>query len=212
MFNIYDKEPTSAISLNLAIKKIKEIYANNKSEKKYFIIASKEVELQPENIDNLVEYIDSDKDVLVVGYKLKDNILTDKEYKTFSNDGGIAYQVPWNTCAIWDYKLFDKYIGEFDEICSNNQLGKLILVINGDVKYTGYKGMEDGLAISKALDKNSNLKYKLLKDELFWNIDGDDERKIDQKVKLARKNIVLSTFINIKGYSIEKLRSAAIEE
>lgn len=208
LFNIYDKNPTSAESLNSAIQKLKEIYLNNKPEKNYFIVASKEVELQPKNIDVLIKNIDSNKNILVVGYKLKDNILSDKEYNTFSNQNGIAYQVPWNTCAIWNYNLFIKYIEKFDEICSDNQRGGLLVKVNGCIVETEYEGMEDGLAILKALNKNKDLKFILLEDELFWNIRGDELRILKHKLKMARKNIVLSTFMNIKGYSIDKLREA----
>ena len=70
--------------------------------------------------------------------------------------------------------------------------------------------MEDGLAIAELVTKNNLLKYKLIKKELFWNIEGDEKRITDHKVKMARKNIVLSKFMNIKGYSIDKLIRAAI--
>ncbi len=208
LFNIYDKHPTIAKSLNLAIAKLEKIYSNNESEKNYFIIASKEVELQPENINALIENINSNENILVVGYEPKDNILSDKEYNTFSNQDGIAYQIPWNTCAIWNYNLFIKYIEKFDEICSDNQLGGLLVKIDNCIEETEYEGMEDGLAILKALNKNKKLKFILLKDELFWNIQGDGSRILKHKLKMARKNIVLSTFMNIKGYSIDKLREA----
>lgn len=71
---------------------------------------------------------------------------------------------------------------------------------------TGYKGMEDGLAIAKLVTNNPGLKYKLIPKEIYWNIMGDKKKAEEHKIKMARKNIVLSTFINIKGYSINKLK------
>lgn len=210
LINVYDEKPNKAKALNKAIQKIKE--ENNGQNEKYFIIASKEVELQNDNIDCLRKIISSDEKILVAGYRLKDNILTNEEYNLFSNydgvnDYGIAYMIPWNTCAIWNYDLFKEYVVEFDDICSNNQLGKLIINMDGCREETEYEGMEDGLAVLKALNKKSGLKSILLKKELFWNIPTDKEERVkNQKLKMARKNIVLSTFANIRGYSIDKLK------
>lgn len=126
-----------------------------------------------------------------------------------------TFKVPWNTCALWNQK-FVYGIGtkrlRFDRICekNRNQLGKLMVKVNDKLCPTNYEGMEDGLAIAELVTKNSGLKYRLIKKALFWNIEGGEKRVIKQKKKMARKNIVLSTFIQIKGYSIDKLVKAAI--
>ncbi len=99
----------------------------------------------------------------------------------------------------------------FDEICENNQLGNLYVQIYDALVETKFKGMEDGLAIARLVYNNKDLKYKLIDKELLWNIDKDYKRIFKHKVKLARKNIVLSTLINIKGYSIDKLMEAKIK-
>jgi hypothetical protein len=75
---------------------------------------------------------------------------------------------------------------------------------------TPYQGMEDGLAIARLVNNNSNLKYELYKKHLQWNIEGNKDRIIEQKKKMARKNIVLSTFMQMKGYSVDKLIDAGI--
>ena len=206
LFDIFDTNPTSAISLNKAIQEIKKIYSGNRSERKHFLIVSKEVELTAENIDTLIEKISPDNTTLVVGFDLQDNVLTNEEYEIFCNGNGIAYQVPWNTCAIWNYDLFIKYVGEFDNICYNNQFDKLKVKIKDKIEETEYEGMEDGLAILKAVNENDNLKFFRLEDKLPWNISNNSIKR--HKQKMARKNIVLSMFANIKGYSIDKLKIA----
>jgi len=66
--------------------------------------------------------------------------------------------------------------------------------------------MEDGLAIAGLIIGNNELKFKLIEQELGWNI--RKEKIKEHKKKLARKNIVLAIFMNIKGYSIDALQKA----
>ena len=149
---------------------------------------------------------------------MKGDLLSETEYRQFANGNnsdnyGIAYQVPWNTCALWNEKYIygsgkKKLI--FDEICEEkkNNLGPLYVKVGGLLSQTEFKGMEDGLAITALVSNNKNLKFKLIDKILKWDI--DKKREILHKTKMARKNIVLSTFINIKGYSVDKLMKAKI--
>lgn len=211
-----EKDPTRATSFNLVIDKLNNELKKNENEY-HLLTFSKEVELHEENIKRMINEIE-EKKIIVVGYRLMDNILSKKEYKQFANGNdknnfGIAYQVPWNTCALWN-KEFVYGSGKkkliFDEICENNQLGHLYVKVNGVLVKTEFEGMEDGLAIAKIITNNpdKDLKYKLIenkKNKKDWIIRGNEERLIKHKIKMARKNIVLSIFMNIKGYSIDKL-------
>ncbi len=214
--------PTGPTAFNSVIYELNKEKKEDKSNFFHLLTYSKEVKLQYAEIDNMIKALENDKDkLIVVGYKLRDNVLSDRELRLYSNgscqnnDEGIAYKVPWNTCALWN-KKFVYGVGtkklRFDEICekNKNQLGELKIKVNNDLLLTDYEGMEDGLAIAELVTNNNGLKYKLIENELSWFIEGDGEDVIKQKKKMARKNIVLSTFMNIKGYSIEKLMRAAI--
>lgn len=210
---IFDPNPTRPTSFNLVLDKIRR---RNKQE--HLFTFSKEVEVKAEHIQSLFKELN--ENVIVMGYELSDNILSNQEQALYSNgaqqETGIAYWVPWNTCALWNmYYLTGKNRLWFDEICEkeNNQLGPLVININGRLIVTDYEGMEDGLAIARLLTlyNNNNLKFRRLKykgQSLNWNLPDDDNNKLKQKKKMARKNIVLSTFMGIRGYSIEQLRNA----
>ena len=208
---LFDENPIRQTSFNRVIEKLNK----NKSKQYHLLTFSKEVGLRNEDIEKMINTLRNN--LIVVGYRLKDNILSGEELRLYtngenSNNVGIAYQVPWNTCALWN-RRFVYGVGKeelkFDEICEkeHNQLGKLIVKVDKDYECTNYVGMEDGLAIAELVTKNKDLKYKLIKKPLSWSI--NENNKKDHKIKMARKNIVLSTFINIKGYSIDKLREAA---
>ncbi|MBU3924818.1 hypothetical protein KJ575_00220 [Patescibacteria group bacterium] len=212
---IFDLNPTRQTAFNLVIEKLRE----DQNNKFHLLTFSKEVGLQNKYIDKMIKIIDDSDNLIVVGYRLKDNILNDSEVKLYSNGDlqngnvGIAYQVPWNTCALWNKKFVygkDKKKLIFDEICEekNNQLGHLYVKVNDALIETEFEGMEDGIAIAALISNNENLKFKLIDERLCWKIVGDCKRETNHKIKMARKNIVLSTFMNIKGYSIDKLREA----
>jgi len=150
----------------------------------------------------------------VVGFRLGDNILNKKEIEFYRNGFGVAYQVPWNSCALWNKKfVYGKGQDQlrFDEICDENQFGKAMVKLGDNYEATNYEGMEDGLAIAELATKNPELKFKLLEEELYCNVLGDEEVIKKHKIKMARKNLVLSFFINIKGYSSESLRKAKLQ-
>jgi hypothetical protein len=210
---VFNKDPIKACAFNSVIDKLNK----ECSEHHHLLTFSKEVDLKAENIEKMISEIK--ENIIVAGYRLKDNILGETEANIYANgdltgeDIGIAYKVPWNTCALWNKKFVygtGKQRLWFDEICEseNNQFG--VLLIKGFQDKTEYEGMEDGLAIAKLVYDDSDLKCKLIKNPLPWTISGDDSRKMKHRLKMARKNIVLSTFINIKGYSVEKLNNSVI--
>lgn len=199
---IPDGEPLLPTAFNGVLKKLNE----NKEERYHFLAYSKEVDLREKNIEKMIEEVESDEDLIAVGYHLRDNVLSDKEQLLYER--GIAYKIPWNTCALWNkrfvYGKGNKKLW-FDEICEKdkNQFGELRVKVNGLQIITDYEGMEDGLAIAELVSKNGGLKYKLIGDNyLSWFIDGDEKRKLKQKVKMARKSIVLATFLAERGFNL----------
>lgn len=211
---IFDPKPIRATAFNLVIEKLKE-KQNNKF---HLLTFSKEVELHKENIERMIKEVEEKKELIVIGHRLIDNVLSGEECEQFANGNksdnlGIAYQVPWNTCALWNKEFVygeNKRRLIFDEICEKNQLGNLYVKVNDVLVETKFEGMEDGLAIAALVSNNEDLKFKLIDERLPWRIVEGCERRMKHKIKMARKNIVLSTFMNIKGYSIDKLREAAV--
>ncbi|MDD4938059.1 MAG: hypothetical protein PHX34_03545 [Candidatus Shapirobacteria bacterium] len=210
VYKIYDKNPIRPTAFNDVLKQLNE----NKDEKGEFhlLTYSKEVDLREENIKRMIEEIEKEEDrLIVVGYRLKDNVLNNEERLSYEDT--IAYKVPWNTCALWNKKfVYGDRVKKlrFDEICDKNDLGTLEVTVYDHQITTNYEGMEDGLVIAEFITKNKRLRYKLIGDEpLDWQIDGEN-RRFKQKVKMARKSIVLTTFMNIKGYSIDKLMKAEL--
>jgi len=207
-----NKDPIRPTAFNVVLKKMKD---DRKNGKYHLLTYSKEVDLREENIVEMINEIEKDKNnLIVVGYRLRDNVLSPEEQLLC--DDTIAYKVPWNTCALWNKKFV---YGEgskrlkFDEICDKNNLGKLEVKVHDYQVITDYEGMEDGLAIAEIVTKNKGLRYKLIGDNyLSWWIDFDEKRRFKQKVKMARKSIVLTTLMNIKGYSIDRLIEAGLKK
>jgi len=204
-----EDDPISPVSINSVLSYIKTNTAEYTPDT--FLICSKEVGLEKDNIETLIEEIDSNPWLLAVGYKLKipDNEKLDNELQGYyANKKLIAYRVPWNTCAIWKYRLFDKYVEKFDEIT----LGKypfndITVTIDGVSKTTQHKGMEDGLAIAQAVSRSKDIRFKLLKEPLTWTVNKTEEHR----QKLARKEYVMRNFMAVRNYSVEDLGAAEVK-
>ncbi len=192
-------DPISPVSMNMVIETIR------KDNFDAFIIASKEIEINKQRIKKLINYIENDKDLLVVGYsfKIRDTQLDQELQSYYRNKELVAFQVPWNTCAIWNYKLFIQHVGEFDPITDKNNFSPLKVSVGENIIEADHRGMEDGLAIAKALSKiSSSIKFKLIKKgSLYWRVNNTDKHR----QKLARKNKVMSNFMEHRGYSINSL-------
>lgn len=209
---IFDKNPTRPTVFNKVLEKLNK---NNDGEEYHLLAYSKEVDLRNKDIDRMIDEIEKNEDhLIVVGYRLRDKVLTLKKQLLYEK--GIAYKVPWNTCALWNKKfVYGKGTKKlkFDEICEEdkNEFGELRVKINGYQVIASYKGMEDGLAIAELVSNNENLKYKLIDDNFpSWRIDCDEKRILSQKIKMARKSIVLAAFMSIRGYSKDKLLKARL--
>lgn len=201
---IKDENPTSSISINTALSIIKEEKINPDA----FLIASKEVSLTKKNIENLTKKIKYNSHLLVAGYKFrtKNKKLNNDLKRCYANKNLIAYQVPWNTCAMWSYKLFTENISKFDEITANNPFEDVCVSIDGVCYKTKHQGMEEGLAIAQAKSKNRELSYKLIdEDPLEWVIKETDVQR--NREKLARKDVVMRNFMALRNYSVEDLVS-----
>lgn len=210
---VNNKRPISSISMNSAIKKLP-------TDTDFFIIASKEVTLSEKNIETLIKtikkYLNMKQKILVVGYKfrteIKGNKKLDEELQEKYNDNDlIAFKVPWNTCAIWNYDLFTRYVIKFDNITDPKEPRKIELLIDKVSCKTDKKGMEDGLAIAKAVLIEPKIKYHLIdinKNSPLWKV-NPDKIPVHRK-KLARKDIVLRNFMVIRGYSEKILKDSRI--
>lgn len=200
---VKDEEPTSPVSINSVLNLIKK----EKKEPGAFLICSKEVALKRKDIKELNKIVNKNiSNLLVVGYKFEiaNNDRLKKELEEYYAKDLIAYQVPWNTCAIWNYGLFDKFVHEFDAITNKKPFNKICVYIDNICSETDQKGMEDGLAIAKAISqKKEGIYCKLLNKKLPWRIDLLKKR--DHQEKLARKEIVMERFIKEKGYSLKDL-------
>jgi len=216
---IEDNNPISPISINKVLNEI----ANNKKTKKepdVFLVCSKEVDLKECHIRKLIKEIQRDK-LLVVGYRFRITDITgttdkklDKELQDYYNNKDlIAFRVPWNTCAVWNYGLFDDYVTEFDEITSKNPFNPVCVCIDNVCTQTEHKGMEDGLAIAKASSRKEKQKiyFKLLDDRLSWRVNSDYDKRLNHRRKLARKDTVLRNFMAVKNYSEKDLKNAEIK-
>jgi hypothetical protein len=206
---IKSENPASSISMNLALD-----YIKTKKEFKpdAFFVWSKEVYFESEDVNKLANEIKNNENLLVVGYKFKhadddaNKVLNDN----YENKNLIAYRVPWNTCAMWNYELFNKYAGKFDEITLGNYpFQNIPVIVNGTIRTTEHKGMEDGLAIAQAASKSMDIKFKLIEGiRLNWDIrDGKTE---DHFKKLARKESVMRNFMVMRNYSVGDLENAEI--
>lgn len=199
---LQNEKPTSPISINTVLEEIKMTAKIPDA----FIVASKEVALIKAGIIQLIEEIKRDKNLLVVGYKFKtkDKDLNNILQQSYENKNLIAFSVPWNTCAVWNYQLFDKYVSKFDEITEVNTFSPIKIGLHNKIPH---KGMEDGLAIAKAVsNKKIEVHFKLISEFLLWKIQNNQK----QNEKLARKEKVLTDFIKLRNYSLEKLKGAAM--
>lgn len=204
---LHDK-PSSPTAMNIVINELKKTKA--------FIIASREVEINSKNIQRLIIEIENDDKLLVAGYKFR---ITNKKLnrelqKYYKNKDLIAYQVPWNTCAIWSFNLFIDYVKEFNEITNNSIRNEVCVCVNSVCGKTPHKGMEDGLAIAKALSiTKGNIHFKLILDEapLLWSVNTTNHEAIlMHQQKLARKDIVLRNFMSIMNYFIQDLKKSNV--
>jgi hypothetical protein len=206
---VKDKMPISPISMNTALRLIER-----EKHYDYFFVCSKEIAIKAQYIKTLIKEIQNNKQLLVIGYKftIEDKKLN-KELQNYYNDKDfIAYQVPWNTCAMWNYNLFDKYIKEFDKITLGVPTKTLRVCIDNVCHDTHFKGMEDGLAIAKAASQSDKPKvyFKLLDDYLPWKINNDYNKKLDHRKKLARKDIVMRGFMKEYDFKENDLKDAKI--
>jgi hypothetical protein len=210
---IKDANPIGPVSINTAIKKIEDDIGkhDDKEEGLAFLVCSREVKLKKEDIIKLRKAIEEDKFMLVVGYKLE--ITNDEQLKKeledyYNNKALIAYQIPWNTCAIWNYRLFRQYVVKFDEITKENPFNQVNVCIDNYCSQTKHEGMEDGLAIAKAASQKGKdrIYFKLFEKKINWNIDLTKKRS--HREKLARKDIVLRNFMEVRGYSVKDLEDA----
>jgi len=210
---VKDEDPTSPISINTVLNAVKDSKKNPDT----FLVSSKEVGLKKKHIKALIEELNKNKNLLVVGYKFEiinesdviDEKLNNELQGYYANKNLVAYKIPWNTCAVWNYESFDKHVSKFDEITNRNPFNPVCVAIDGECNKTEHKGMEDGLAIAQAVSKKPSLKYKLIdKNFLSWKIKTD--KKQSHREKLARKDSVLRDFMALRNYSVNDLVSADI--
>jgi hypothetical protein len=192
---VWQSDPISPISMNSALERIQQDNINLD----YFIVASKEVIVSSEDFSKLINIMQNNSFLLVAGYRfqLKDKSLDYDLKKRYRNKDLIAFRVPWNTCAIWNYRYFKKYVSCFDEITLGN---------SGDLK-----GMEDGLAIAKASMKNPKLKFHLIQTRrLDWKIGKQQKDKDSHIEKICRKEESLRTFMKDTGCTEDALLQAEV--
>lgn len=196
-------DPTSPISINAVLEKIQTA---DKTEA--FLICSKEVNLKTDDIKALQERLQSNDKLLVVGYRFEipDEHLNEELHDYYENGLLIAYKVPWNTCALWSYGLFNKYVGKFDEITAKNSFEPVHVCIDSVVRHTDHRGMEDGLAIAKAVfearKEGQKIEFGLVEEKkLKWEINTTEPEKVlEHRKKLARKDSVMRGFMKYRGY------------
>lgn len=206
--NIYDPNPTRPTAYNLVIDEL-----NKTTETQHHLLAvSREVQMQDTHIQTMLSYLSSPK-CIVAGYSLRDNVLTEQERLEFIGaPPGVAYIVPWSTCALWNREFVYGKGGRrlrFDPLCDGkNDLGNIIVTVNDEPHKTVYAGMEDGLAIARLIQQDSSLWYTLLSPELPWYFKNDEHRRLKHKIKMARKNMVLEKYLEISGLGAGILQKA----
>lgn len=207
-------DPTGTVAINLALEKIIEDDSIDG-----FLIASREITMGFSEIIELIEALrgigKKDEDILVAGYKFKvDNKELNMELEEAYNNKNIAFMIPWNTCALWNLNIIREIVRKtdepfFDVLCDKNSCGDLKVKIDNKDESTKYKGMEDGLAIAKACTFDNKLRYRLLEKQLGWEV--NDKKYLEHRKKIVRKDIVLSHFIGLKGYSVNALKKARLQ-
>lgn len=212
---LFNREPIGPTAFNSVIDELNKEKEDTK--KNYHLLTySKEVGLKQTDIKMLITEINSNSDLLVVGYKFEitDEKLNNELEGYYHNKNLIAYRIPWNTCAIWNFNLFNKYVSKFDEITAINPFNPIEVSIDGICSQTDHRGMEDGLAIAEAVSKsNKKIKYKLLKRPLLnWEVNSSDGEIKRHGQKLARKETVLRNFMAVRNYSVKDLENAEIKQ
>ncbi|OGE90558.1 MAG: hypothetical protein A3J07_02545 [Candidatus Doudnabacteria bacterium RIFCSPLOWO2_02_FULL_49_13] len=207
-------DPISPVSINSVL----EYMNKTRNDPEALFIFSQETVFTTENIQALITELQNKETLLVAGYKFEivedrgkiNQKLNDELKSYYANEDLIAYRVPWNTCAIWNYDLFKQYIGKFDEITMGRYpFFQFPVTIDGVSSLTDHKGMEDGLAIAKAASQSRNIHFKLLPTALPWKVTED---KINNhRKKLARKDYVMRNFMAMRNYSIEALEAAEVK-
>ncbi len=200
---VLDEDSTSPTAINSALKELE------KKRPGAFLVCSKEVNLEKKHIEELEKNLRS---LLAVGYKfhIKDSKLNE-ELQDHYKERELAYRVPWNTCAIWNYQLFSNKehgVEKFDKITHGKNFPRLLVSIDNKCEETDYWGMEDGLAIAKVASHYKGRKklFKLLSTQLDWEVEIN--KVVGHRKKLARKEIVLGVFMAARGYSVEDLVSS----
>lgn len=161
----YNKYPTSPLSLNSPLKKLKKLKF------KGFLVCSREVKIKTPEINFLINTLKRNSNLLVVGYKfrLSNPILNKKLEDNYQKYH--SFKIPWNTCALWNYDLFQCLVDQF----------------------TGDLGMEDGFAIAKAKKKNPKIKSLLLEQRIHWQLKKSNEKSHQQKI--SRKETILNHYL-----------------
>ncbi|MCJ7570734.1 MAG: hypothetical protein MUO82_02495 [Candidatus Thermoplasmatota archaeon] len=96
-----------------------EAFTNNKKPDQ-ILIASKEVEFNKSHIKKMSEILNNNVNMLVVGLALRAKLENLSEFETghsFEYYVSDALRVPWNTCAMWDSKLFLENVKSFLNVC-----------------------------------------------------------------------------------------------
>lgn len=166
------------------------------------MVASKEVDIEEVHIDRMSKELLKNKNLLVVGYCLQTNLKElkkEEEKGHYLKSNSWALKTPWNTCAIWDNKLFQKYVGYFNPICDYSKYL--------DPKTEKLKGMEDTLAIALAIKKNKSLKFGLIKSIRPWNVNANKIKKHIEKMQ--RKTKVYKKYCEI--FSLPNLSKSLIK-
>lgn len=182
--------------LNIGIEKAFEYKA------KQIIIISKEIEISKEEIRKMSEELAKNKKRLVVGYAIKTPKSFEKEHRGHCKDcNSDVLRIPWNTCAMWNAKLFLENVGAFHPVCDcTGYLGKAVLT-EKQKKLVGkeeieLKGMEDALAMALAIKRNPKLRLGIwLKKPLEWKVkEGKEAEHIE---KMIRKVLVYKKYHEI---------------
>jgi len=166
--------------LNIGIEKAFEYKADQ------IIIISKEIKISKEEIKKMSKEIALNEKMLVVGCDIKaPNENFKKEYRGHCKDcGSDVLRVPWNTCAMWNAKLFLENVGAFHPVCDcTGYLGEAVLTEKQKKlvgkEEIGLKGMEDALSMALAIRRNPKLRLGM-----FWL-----ERPLEWEVKKEKEHI-----------------------
>lgn len=199
---LHSNTPTSPTVPNIALAEL----AKQSEKPCALLVVSKEVEISTTHILRMQQSLADNPDLLVAGYRFEIHH-SDKpteatlrlELETYYNDAGLeAFQIPWNTCALWNYELFDTYIQRFDSITENgDEYQPISVTVDGQTYQTAHVGMEDGLAIAKAKSLNPRLSTKLLVEHVPWRVHD----ALQHRLKIARKEQVMEDYMTARHYN-----------